>query len=171
MMVIGSTAVRMEQRITVRVGEVRVAKAGATLAALGLGSCVAIVLYDAGARIAGLAHVLLPDPSSARHSGPPGRFATTAVPALITAMQAAGAARERLMGRLVGGANMFPQLVASGGGTLGMRNVVAARAALKAVGVPLAGEDVGGEHGRSVYVSAADGRILVRSVQQADVSL
>lgn len=167
----GSAAVRVEQRVTVRVGEVRVAKPGATLAALGLGSCVAIVLFDPQARVAGLAHALLPDPSSARHPGPPSRFATTAVPALIKMMQAQGAVRERLHARLIGGANMFPQLVASGGGTLGMRNVVAARAALKAARIPLKGEDVGGEHGRSIFVSATDGRILVTSVQQPDVSL
>ena|SRR5690606_2265694 len=168
---IGQAAVRVEQRVTVRVGEARIAKAGATLAALGLGSCVAIVLYDPEAKIAGLAHVLLPDPSSARHPGPPGRFATTAVPWLIKGMVEHGAARARLYGRLVGGANMFPQLVASGGGTLGMRNAAAARAALQAAGIVVRGEDIGGEHGRSVFVSAVDGRILVRSVQQADVSL
>ncbi len=168
---IGHAAVRVEQRVTVRVGEARVAKTGVTLVALGLGSCVAVVLYDPQARIAGLAHVLLPDPSSARHPGPPGRFATTAVPHLIQAMEEQGAVRGRLYGRLVGGANMFPQLVASGGGTLGMRNAVAARAALKLAGIALKGEDIGGEHGRSVYVSAADGRILVRSVHQPDVSL
>jgi len=155
----------------VRVGEVRVAKAGATLAALGLGSCIAIVLYDPEARIAGLAHVLLPDPSSARNPGPPGRFATTAVPHLIRAMEEQGAVRTRMYGRLVGGANMFPHLAASGAGTLGMRNATAARAALKLAGIALRGEDVGGEHGRSVYVNAADGRILVKSVHQPDVRL
>jgi len=168
---IGHAALRVEQRVTVRVGEVRVAKAGVTLAALGLGSCIAIVLYDPRARIAGLAHVLLPDPSSARHPGPPGRFATTAVPHLIQEMEKEGAVRELMYGRLVGGANMFPQLVTSSGSTLGMRNAVAARAALKLAGIAIKGEDVGGEHGRSVYVSAADGRILVRSVHQPDVSL
>ncbi len=31
-----------------------------TLTTIGLGSCVAIVLYDAQARVGGLAHVLLP---------------------------------------------------------------------------------------------------------------
>ncbi|HEY8470665.1 MAG TPA: chemotaxis protein CheD [Longimicrobiales bacterium] len=168
---IGSAAVRVEQRLVVRVGEARVAKPGAVLVALGLGSCVAVVLYDPGRRVAGLAHVLLPDPSAARHPGAPGRFATTAVPHLIQLMEAEGAARERLYARLVGGANMFPQLLATSGATLGMRNIVAARAALKAAGIPLRGEDVGGEHGRSVFVTPADGRILVTSVQQPDVSL
>ncbi|HEX7090072.1 MAG TPA: chemotaxis protein CheD [Longimicrobiales bacterium] len=168
---IGQAAVRVEQRLAVRVGEARVARPGATLAALGLGSCVAVVLYDPECRVAGLAHVLLPDPSAARHPGAPGRFATTAVPHLIRLMEAQGAVRERLYARLVGGANMFPQLGATSGATLGMRNIAAARAALKAAGIPLRGEDVGGEHGRSVFVTPADGRILVTSVQQPDVSL
>src|SRR5690606_6591429 len=96
---IGSAAVRVEQRLSVRVGEARVAKPGATLAALGLGSCVAVVLYDPECRVAGLAHVLLPDPSASRHPGAPARFATTAVPHLIRLMEAQGAARERLYAR------------------------------------------------------------------------
>src|SRR5690606_41578458 len=117
---LGHAAVRVEQRVTVRVGEARVAKTGVTLVALGLGSCVAVVLYDPQARIAGLAHVLLPDPSSARHPGPPGRFATTAVPWLITAMETKGAARERLYGRRVVGSIYYTQLLASAGYTLAM---------------------------------------------------
>jgi hypothetical protein len=49
----------------------------------GLGSCVAIALYDAVARVGALAHILLPDRGLARDTGNPARFAETAVPALV----------------------------------------------------------------------------------------
>jgi len=42
-------------------GEIATGFAGDTLTALGLGSCVCVILYDPVAKIAGAAHVMLPD--------------------------------------------------------------------------------------------------------------
>ncbi len=61
---------------------------GDELIALGLGSCIALVMIDSQAQIAGLAHVMLPE-----SSGPttlPGKFADTAVPELLDRMIGAG---------------------------------------------------------------------------------
>lgn len=52
--------------IAVGMGEVAIGFPGDTLASLGLGSCVAVILHDPVARVAGLAHVMLPDSSSSR---------------------------------------------------------------------------------------------------------
>ena len=51
--------------IRVSVADYAVAARG-TITTIGLGSCVAIVLYDAAARVGGLAHVLLPSGSMSR---------------------------------------------------------------------------------------------------------
>jgi len=155
----------------VRIGELRVARAGATLAAVGLGSCVAIALYDPQTRIGGLAHVLLPDPADARPGAPAGRFASTAVDLLVRQMERAGAGRHRIEARLAGGATMFDTLFSNGGRTLGARNAAAAREALARAGIPIRGEDLGGEHGRSVFFRLADGRVRVTSVRAPDVLL
>jgi chemotaxis protein CheD len=159
------------ERVAVRVGEVRVAAGNTVLFAVGLGSCVGIALYDARARIGGFAHVMLPHPSSARKPTPLGRFASTAIEYLIQEMETAGAARRRLYARLVGGAAMFENLMTDNGPALGERNVESARHALKAAGVPLKGEAVGGNHGRSVHFDMANGRLLVTSVRHPDVIL
>jgi chemotaxis protein CheD len=45
--------------IRVKVADYAVAAEG-TIATIGLGSCVAIALYDPAAHVGGLAHVLLP---------------------------------------------------------------------------------------------------------------
>lgn len=158
-------------RIPVLIGEVKVAGADKILFAIGLGSCVAIVLYDGERRVGGLAHAMLPDPSSARSPAPTGRFATTAVPELISMMESAGAERGRLRARLAGGASMFDSLLSDSGRRLGLRNVEAARAALAFAGIPVEAEDVGGGHGRSVVLHVHDGRVVVSSVLQADVEL
>ena len=64
----------------VRVAEARTGGAGDVLVTLGLGSCVAIVLHDAAARVGGLAHVLLPSATLSRDRDNPARFPETAVP-------------------------------------------------------------------------------------------
>ena len=48
--------------IRVKVADYAVASTG-VIATIGLGSCVAIALYDPTARVGGLAHILLPDES------------------------------------------------------------------------------------------------------------
>jgi chemotaxis protein CheD len=131
---------------------------------VGLGSCVAIVLYDPLARVGGMAHVLLPSPALSRDDGNPAKFPQTAVPRLIELMSQCGGAPRRLTARLVGGASMFASLAAPGTIMMGDRNVVASRQALHQNGIPLTGESVGGDYGRTVRLTVTDGRLEVSSV-------
>ncbi len=159
------------ERVAVHIGDVKVADGGATLATIGLGSCVAIALYDPISKIGGLAHAMLPHPSNGRRDAPPGRFAATAVPQLLGLMKEAGASPRRIRARLAGGASMFRDLLEGDGLRLGRRNVEAAREALQALHIPIDGEDVFGTYGRSVFLHTDDGRLLVTSVRQPDVVL
>jgi chemotaxis protein CheD len=148
----------------VGISELEAARAPATLGALGLGSCVAVILHDAHAKIGGLAHVLLPSPSVGRRNhDTPGRYAPTAVDALLQRMRALGASTPRLTARLVGGASMFAGLQPPGTIQMGERNVHAAREALHRHGVRLTGEVVGGDYGRSVELDVESGRVQVSS--------
>jgi chemotaxis protein CheD len=47
---------------------------------------------------------------------------------------------------------------------MGDRNVAAAREALTRAGIAIAGEDVGGDFGRTVWVAVTDGTVTVQSV-------
>ena len=148
-----------------RVGIAEMAVSGdGTLATLGLGSCVAIVLYDAEARVGGLAHILLPEASMTRDHANPARVPETAVPALLERMAAQGADVRRITARIAGGASMFASLLPRGVATIGSRNVEASRRAVAAAGLTIVGEDVGQEHGRSVFLRVADGQVEVRSL-------
>lgn len=161
-----------ETRRVVLVAQAQVARRGEELVTIGLGSCVAILLHDPQRQVAGLAHVLLPTPSRPEHGeGAPAKFASTAVPHLVRQMERLGAERSRLVARLVGGASMFGSLLAAGSLHTGERNVLAARAALESAGIPLVGEEVGQEHGRSVYFDAAGGRVRVLAAERAEVEL
>ena len=131
---------------------------------LGLGSCVAIMLHDAQAGAGAMAHVLLPSPSLARDTSNPAKFPETAVPFLIEQLVALGADPRRLVAKLAGGASMFAQLMTPGAVQMGERNLVATRNALRAAAIPVTGEAVGGQAGRSVRFFVADGRVEIRSV-------
>ncbi|HVH12977.1 MAG TPA: chemotaxis protein CheD [Longimicrobium sp.] len=155
----------------VRVAQAAVGGPDETLVTLGLGSCVAIVLHDEDARVGGLAHVLLPEPALSRDQGNASKFATTAVPALVKEMARRGARPGRLTARLVGGAAMFQGLMVPGSLNMGARNIIAARDALERAGIPLLGQEVGADYGRSVRFQVATGRTTVTSVGRADVIL
>jgi chemotaxis protein CheD len=143
-------------------GDRRVGQGKGTLSITGLGSCVAIVLYDEASHVGGLAHVLLPDPSFSNRDRR-WLFVTEAVPALLDELEEAGAERSRLTARLVGGAAMFQDLLPQDRPNIGRRNVSAARKILARIGIPIVAEDVGGEFGRSIDFDLSDGRIQISS--------
>ena len=134
------------------------------LVTLGLGSCVAIMLYDKDAKVGAMAHVLLPSRSLARDASNPAKFPETAVPLLLQRMAQLGADPRRIVAKLAGGASMFAALMTPGTIQMGERNVVASRNALRDAAVPIAGEAVGGAQGRSVRFHLADGRVEIRTV-------
>ena len=69
--------------IMVGLGEVKISKDPETvLACLGLGSCVAITVFDPVAKIGGMAHVVLPE-SRGRSGEKAGRYADVAIPQLL----------------------------------------------------------------------------------------
>lgn len=153
--------------VRVRVADMAVGNGDTVISSVGLGSCVAITLYDPSARVGGLAHILLPSRAMSRDAGNPAKFPETAVPAMIDEMRRRGA-RGPFVGKLVGGASMFASLLPAGGINMGERNAAASRAALERHGIPIVGEDTGGDYGRSVYLHLADGRVIVRSIRGGD---
>jgi len=153
----------------VRMGELAVSSAGGDgLVSLGLGSCIGLVLLDRRAAVAGLAHVVLPT-AEGREPGTPGKFADTAVDALLGAMEPLGARRPFLEAVLVGGARMFSG--ASAGLDVGQRNDVAVRQELARVHIPVTGADTGGSKGRTVRVAADSGRVTARAAGAPELEL
>ena len=155
--------------IAVGLGDLFTAKTG-ELVAYSLGSCVGICLYDPTARVAAMAHVVLPAAPSTV-AGTPGKYADTAVPALLDALKQEGALPHRLKCKIAGGAAV---LAIGGGGSLpniGLRNVEAVKAALAKVNIRVLAEQTGGNQGRTVRLDASTGRVLVRTVRGTEVEL
>jgi chemotaxis protein CheD len=151
--------------IRVKVADYAVAATG-TISTIGLGSCVAIILYDARAHVGGMAHVLLPSETMSRDRSNPAKFPGTAVPLLLGEMRLLGGRVERIRAKIVGGASMFGNLIPSGGINVGERNIAAVRGVLSQAKIPIIAEDVGSDHGRSVFLFLDDGRVEVRSLKK-----
>jgi chemotaxis protein CheD len=124
-----------------------------------LGSCVAACVFDEARGIGGLTHHLLP--FGAADVSRPERFGNLAVPRLVSRLVALGADPGALRAKLFGGACVLEAFRAAGT-DLGAQNVDVARDALRALGVPVVAEDVGGARGRRLIFHTGSGVALVR---------
>lgn len=162
-----STGADADEPEALRVGiaEYRTASGDTHLRSSGFGSCVGVAVYDADAGVSGLAHVMLPDGGDG--SDRPGKYADTAVPALVEEVRAMGG--ERLRAKLAGGSDMFE--FSTTDGSIGERNVAAVTDLLSELGVPVVATDVGGDHGRSLELCGSDGDLHVSSAAEGDLTV
>ena len=156
-------------KITVGIAEGRIAFGGQMLVTYALGSCVGICLYDSKIKIAGLAHIVLPDENSATVKSNPYKFAKSGIPALIMEMQKHGADKKRMTAKIAGGAKMFH----TGGleWDIGEKNTVAVRQTLRMAGIRIVAEDTGANYGRTLEFCADDGTVQVKTVRKKTVNL
>jgi chemotaxis protein CheD len=155
--------------VQVGISEFVVSDQDTTLKAYGLGSCVAIALFDPDSSVGALAHVMLPNGDE--NDGidlKPGKFADTAVRAMLRRMVERGADYTSVEAKIAGGSDMFE--FESFGDGVGNRNVAAAKDELDKLGVPIVGEDVGGDKGRTVEFDTGTGALTIRTASDDGVS-
>ncbi len=147
--------------VTVGIGEHKICShPDAVIKTYGLGSCVAIVLYDQVQKIAGMLHVAYPDSSanSRRAEGRPGYFVDTGVPLFIEEMKKLNVRRRSTWVKLVGGASIMDENERF---NIGKRNVLAVRKAMWKAGLGVLKEDTGGIISRTVSITVGTGSIAV----------
>lgn len=149
----------------VGIGQIVVAKAPERICCMGLGSCVAIFLYDPVAKIGGVAHALLP--RAPRGKTGSGKYVDTAVKMLLEDLMVKGARKEWLRAKLIGGAQMFPNLNIKVS-DIGRENTEEARRVLRGLGVMLSGEDTQGTRGRSAVFNLETGEVSVSTAFSGD---
>jgi chemotaxis protein CheD len=141
--------------------EMEVVTGGRSLKTI-LGSCVGVIVHDHERQVSGLAHVMLP--AHRRDDNATGKYADSAIPALLALLSARGGRIGSLQALLIGGAQMFP-LGNTNVGCIGDLNVVAAREVLRKNSIPIVFEDTGGTAGRTVTFDNATGEVQVKTLQ------
>jgi len=149
--------------ITVGIGGLEVSDdRSAVIITHGLGSCIAVVVYDPVRRAGGMLHYQLPtaqlSPERARQS--PGTFADTGIPLLFERMYALGGQKRRMVVKAAGGGNFHGD---NGTFDIGKRNHTTMRKIFWKAQVLLASEDVGGSRSRTVRLFLDTGQVTVQS--------
>ena len=154
-----------EPSIVLGMADLYVARAPIKLITLGLGSCIGLVVFDPLAKIAGMAHIMLPDSRGLKGSEKVGKFADTAVPAIIDEMLKQGANRSRIKAKIAGGAQMFalpdssPEFL-----TVGAKNVRETTMRLARLGIALVASDTGGNKGRTIEFSTSNWMLKIKTL-------
>ena len=140
------------------------------LVAYGLGSCVGVVMIDPVSRVSGLLHAVLPRLTDGmeRAEVNPSKYVEDGIEGLIADLIKQGANKNRVVVRIIGGANMLISSGVTRSFDIGTRNVEAARSTLSRLKMPIAFEEVGGHTGRTVRVYVADSRVTVRVIGQKE---
>ena len=136
-----------------------------------LGSCVAACLLDVDSGIAGMNHFMLADEGEGqvRDSPESMRYGAYAMDVLLREMQRAGARRDRLRAKVFGGAAVLANMTTL---NIGDRNSDFVLRYLSAQRIPVAAQDLRGQHARRVCFVPGSGRAIVRRLRaQADVQM
>lgn len=158
----------MSNTVSVGIADLNVVRAPDRLVTFALGSCVGICLIDSSVKVVGLSHILLPASGQIPGNTTPMKFADTAIPMLIQKMEAQGANKMRIRAKIAGGAQMFASMSNASIANIGARNVVAVKETLARLRIPILAEDTGSNYGRTLYLSAEDFSMTIKSPKKGD---
>ena len=154
-------------RIDVGIGEFKHSgEASDVIKTYGLGSCVALVVYNKNRKIAGMIHIALPEASVNPPKAKllPGYFADTGVPMVIDWIdRITGGNRKTFSYRLYGGASILDE---NNRFDIGRRNALAIKRLLWRYGCGVIKEDVGGTSSRTVSIDVSTGEVAVKATEK-----
>ncbi len=158
---------------SVSIGQIVVSRSVTdVLVAYGLGSCVAVSMYDPQRKIGGMLHALLPGTANKTDTpGNPSKFVDLGVPLLLDEVLKIGASREQLVVRICGGAHMLTAPGFKNTLNIGERNVETAREMIQSMGFTIQAEDTGGSSGRTAKLYIAAGDMTIRTMGQKERAL
>lgn len=152
------------KEIKVGIGDLNITLPPNKLITIGLGSCVGIALYDGIKKIAGLAHIMLPESSKFTNNTNPMKYADIAIPMLFERMLELGAIKSNIVAKIAGGASMFQTSDKSPLMDIGNRNAKAVKEVLDKLNIKVVAEDLGGNYGRTMIIDAETGKVFIRTV-------
>lgn len=148
--------------------EIKSVSHGETLLTTGVGSCIALCIWDPFSKIGGMAHISQPD---SRTPFGDGIMPKGALLILLEQVQRLGAKRGGLVSWMAGGGNMFPSTENTAVGDIGGRIARDVVDALKEQSLFLRGRDIGGPLGRSVRLFTAEGSVEVTNTRGETIRL
>ncbi len=158
--------------VLVGMAESHVLKDSGQFVCQGLGSSLAIALFDPVSKAGGMAQLMLPKSCSEDTCVHPARFVDSGIDELLAQIERAGGEAQRCIAALAGGAQVFK--VGSEGKPfqgIGAKNVETAVMLLEKAGVALAGNDTGGNLGRTFTFTLDSGLVTVKTITKGEQPL
>ena len=156
----------MDDKKEVRVGiaDSAIVSSPDRLITMGLGSCIGIAIYDRVRKTAGLVHIMLPDSKQFKNVVNPLKYADSGIENLVNQMINKGCRKENMTAKIAGGASMFnfpdKKIISD----IGKRNSLAAIEVINKLSIPIIGQDIGGNKGRTMIFESEDGSVLIKSI-------
>lgn len=161
----------IDKMIIVGMADLNTTKCPGVLTTLGLGSCVGIALYDPTTKIAGLAHIMLPDSTQIRNNSNVAKFADSAIIKLVKDMLQMGARKTSIQAKIAGGAQMFAFESTNDSLRIGDRNVEATIRILGLLNIPIVAKHTGENYGRTIELYSETGALVVKTIGHGTFTL
>lgn len=148
------------KRVDVGIGEYYISQSEEEIKTYALGSCVALVVWDATKKTGGLIHIALPDSTInlQKAQDKPGYFVDSGLPVFFSVLKDLGANRKTSWVKLIGGASILDENKTF---DIGRRNILGVKKYLWKIGLILNGEDTGGTISRTVSLSVPTGDMQI----------
>jgi chemotaxis protein CheD len=137
----------------VQTGQVKAGRGKVILQSKAIGSCVAIVAYDATIHIGAMAHIMLPGRAPEKKASEKTKYAADAIDAIVSKMSKLGSKIDDIEVALVGGGNILHRP----DDTICGSNVESALQLLEEKHLKVAAQAVGGTVRRSIFLDVERG--------------
>lgn len=144
----------MKKIIDVQIGQIKAGQGKVILKSKAIGSCIAIVAYDAAKSIGALAHVMLPGSAPAgKKPGEKTKYAANAIDTIVGQMARLGSKNDDIEAVLIGGANVLNRK----DDTICKDNIESVLELLEKEQIKVKAQAVGGNNRRSVSLDVERG--------------
>jgi len=145
----------MKDILDVFTGKVEISTSDIIIRALALGSCIAVVAYDAKNRIGGIAHIMLFGKAPENKKQEENKYAENAISNLLLQMQKAGADKKKMEFCLAGGANVLRR----NDDTIAKKNCNSVLQIMKEQKLKIKAKSLGGTQRRSISLDISSGKV------------
>jgi chemotaxis protein CheD len=134
-----------------------------------LGSCVAVCLFDAVAKVGGMNHFMLPGKVTHMEESVDrsAKYGITAINELIAEMLKRGAEKHRIVAKLFGGGAVLE--FENKQTAIPDNNIRIARVMLEMEDIPIIEEDTGGKFIRKVFLDVATGKVYLKKTLRSSM--
>ncbi|MHA1988013.1 MAG: chemotaxis protein CheD [Promethearchaeota archaeon] len=130
----------------------------------GLGSCIALILFDDKNSVSAMSHILLPKVNTDKKILYPHKYANLSVKLLLDALIYHGAVRKNIKAIIVGGSKIFNFDI----NFMGIDNTTSVKEELRKLKIQIIKEDTGGSIGRNVIFDTKCFSLSVRLTSDPD---